>query len=45
MIEIIRSEYPGVTNFERAFPSLCFALATPLATWVIRWSRNAWSNR
>lgn len=24
----IRSEYPGVTSFERGFPSLCFALAT-----------------
>lgn len=24
----IQSEYPGVTNFEREFPSLCFALAT-----------------
>ncbi len=27
-LEIIRSEYPTVTNFEREFPSLCFALAT-----------------
>jgi len=27
-LEIIRSEYPGVTDFEREFPSLCFALAT-----------------
>ena len=25
---IIRSEYPGVIDFERNFPSLCFALAT-----------------
>ncbi|MDO8541195.1 MAG: DEAD/DEAH box helicase family protein [Opitutaceae bacterium] len=25
---IIRSEYPTVTDFEREFPSLCFALAT-----------------
>ncbi len=24
----IRAEYPGVTDFERTFPSLCFALAT-----------------
>lgn len=24
----IQCEYPGVTNFEREFPSLCFALAT-----------------
>src|SRR5580692_1447899 len=24
----IRSEFPGVTDFERDFPSLCFALAT-----------------
>jgi hypothetical protein len=24
----IRSEYPTVTDFEREFPSLCFALAT-----------------
>ena len=27
-LEIIRSEYPGVIDFERDFPSLCFALAT-----------------
>jgi type III restriction enzyme len=27
-LEIIRSEYPTVTDFERGFPSLCFALAT-----------------
>ncbi|AQR72859.1 DEAD/DEAH box helicase [Sphingomonas sp. LM7] len=27
-LEIIRSEYPGVVDFERDFPSLCFALAT-----------------
>src|SRR5271169_5406158 len=27
-LEIIRSEYPTVTDFEREFPSLCFALAT-----------------
>jgi type III restriction enzyme len=27
-LDIIRSEFPGVTNFERDFPSLCFALAT-----------------
>lgn len=27
-LEIIRSEYPGVTDFERDFVSLCFALAT-----------------
>lgn len=26
--EIIQSEYPSVTDFERDFPSLCFALAT-----------------
>ena len=24
----IRSEFPAVTDFEREFPSLCFALAT-----------------
>lgn len=24
----IKSEFPNVTNFEREFPSLCFALAT-----------------
>src|SRR4051794_34792395 len=24
----IRAEYPGVTDFEREFPSVCFALAT-----------------
>jgi type III restriction enzyme len=27
-LAIIRAEYPSVTDFERAFPSLCFALAT-----------------
>lgn len=27
-LELIQSEYPSVTNFERGFPSLCFALAT-----------------
>lgn len=27
-LAVIRAEYPGVTDFERAFPSLCFALAT-----------------
>jgi type III restriction enzyme len=28
MLEAIRSEFPSVTDFEREFPSLCFALAT-----------------
>jgi type III restriction enzyme len=27
-LEIINSEFPSVTDFERDFPSLCFALAT-----------------
>lgn len=27
-LEVIRSEFPNVTDFEREFPSLCFALAT-----------------
>jgi type III restriction enzyme len=27
-LTIIRGEYPAVTDFEREFPSLCFALAT-----------------
>src|SRR3989454_12438050 len=27
-LDIIRSEFPTVTDFEREFPSLCFALAT-----------------
>lgn len=27
-MEVIRSEFPNVTDFEREFPSLCFALAT-----------------
>ena len=27
-LAIIRAEYPTVTDFERTFPSLCFALAT-----------------
>jgi type III restriction enzyme len=28
ILEVIRSEFPSVTDFEREFPSLCFALAT-----------------
>lgn len=28
MLEIIRGEYPTLSDFERDFPSLCFALAT-----------------
>jgi type III restriction enzyme len=27
-LEAVRSEFPSVTDFEREFPSLCFALAT-----------------
>lgn len=27
-LEVIRSEFPGVADFEREFPSFCFALAT-----------------
>jgi len=27
-LEVIRTEFPSVTDFEREFPSLCFALAT-----------------
>ncbi len=27
-LELIQGEYPSVTDFEREFPSLCFALAT-----------------
>ena len=27
-LDVIRSEFPTVTDFEHAFPSLCFALAT-----------------
>lgn len=27
-LEIIQTEFPGVSDFERDFPSLCFALAT-----------------
>lgn len=27
-LEAIRNEFPGVTDFEREFPSVCFALAT-----------------
>jgi len=27
-LDVIQSEYPSVTDFERDFPSLCFALAT-----------------
>ncbi len=28
LLEIIRSDFPSVSDFERDFPSLCFALAT-----------------
>jgi type III restriction enzyme len=28
MLDVIRAEFPSVTDFERDFPSLCFALAT-----------------
>src|SRR5687768_3272386 len=28
VLETIRSEFPTVTDFEREFPSFCFALAT-----------------
>lgn len=28
VLETIKSEFPSVTDFEREFPSLCFALAT-----------------
>ncbi|MCU0832809.1 MAG: DEAD/DEAH box helicase family protein [Chromatiaceae bacterium] len=28
VLEVIRGEFPSVTDFERDFPSLCFALAT-----------------
>jgi len=28
MLEVIRGEYPTLSDFERDFPSLCFALAT-----------------
>lgn len=27
-LEVIQTEYPSITDFEREFPSLCFALAT-----------------
>jgi type III restriction enzyme len=30
-LEVIRNEFPSVTDFEREFPSLCFALATGVA--------------
>lgn len=28
LLEVLRREYPSVTDFEREFPSLCFAVAT-----------------
>jgi len=28
LLEVLRSEFPSVNDFEREFPSLCFALAT-----------------
>jgi len=35
-LSAIRSEFPTVTDFEREFPSLCFALATGVGkTWLM----------
>jgi type III restriction enzyme len=28
MLDAVHARYPGVRDFERDFPSLCFALAT-----------------
>jgi type III restriction enzyme len=28
LLEVLRSEFPSLSDFEREFPSLCFALAT-----------------
>src|SRR6266511_3642841 len=35
-LSVIQSEFPTVTDFEREFPSLCFALATGVGkTWLM----------
>jgi type III restriction enzyme len=35
-LKIIRSEFSSVTDFERDFPSVCFALATGVGkTWLM----------
>jgi len=39
----IRSEFPTVTDFEREFPSLCFALATAERSSAVRFWQS--SNR
>lgn len=48
-LAVIRSDFPTVTDFEREFPSLCFALATGVGktrlmgafiSWQLYWNGN-----
>lgn len=44
-LEVIRSEFPQVTDFERDFPSLCFALATGVGKTRLMGAFAAWLHR
>lgn len=41
-IELLRQQYPTVKGFERAFPSLCFALATGVGKTRLMGAMIAW---
>lgn len=41
-LQVIQSQYPGVKAFERAFPSLCFALATGVGKTRLMGAMIAW---
>src|SRR5271166_625173 len=42
LLEVIRSEYPTVQDFERDFPSLCFHLATGVGKTRLMGAFIAW---
>lgn len=44
-LEVIHSEFPQVTDFERDFPSLCFALATGVGKTRLMGAFAAWLHR
>lgn len=41
-LQLIRGHYPSMQNFERAFPSLCFALATGVGKTRLMGAMIAW---
>jgi type III restriction enzyme len=41
-LKVVQSEYPSVTDFERDFPSLCFALATGVGKTRLMGAFIAW---